>query len=113
MRQITRSVSTGDDHAVIAFRARGKYDLTRPDALPWRYGIAADVLRQSGRPGRIHRARGHHAVALRDTGRGGRDARGGRGHSRRDRGPDVVDTAGRRCVAVSRLAGGSRRELII
>jgi RNA polymerase sigma factor (sigma-70 family) len=30
---------------LIAFRARGKYDLTQPDALPWLYGIAANLLR--------------------------------------------------------------------
>jgi RNA polymerase sigma-70 factor, ECF subfamily len=32
-----------------AFRARRSYDLDRPDALPWLYGIAANLLRRHGR----------------------------------------------------------------
>ncbi|WP_436647227.1 RNA polymerase sigma factor [Actinoplanes sp. URMC 104] len=28
-----------------AFKSRGTYDLSRPDALPWLYGIAANLLR--------------------------------------------------------------------
>ncbi|GAA0455893.1 DNA-directed RNA polymerase sigma-70 factor [Paractinoplanes deccanensis] len=30
---------------LIAFRGRETYDLSRPDALPWLYGIAANLLR--------------------------------------------------------------------
>lgn len=30
---------------LIAFRSRGRYDVTQPDALPWLYGIAANLLR--------------------------------------------------------------------
>jgi RNA polymerase sigma factor (sigma-70 family) len=31
---------------LIAFRQRGRYDLTRHDARPWLYGIATNVLRR-------------------------------------------------------------------
>ena len=34
---------------VIAFRRRGDYDLTRPDARPWLLGIAANLARQQHR----------------------------------------------------------------
>jgi len=30
---------------LVAFRGRGRYDLSLPDALPWLYGIAANLLR--------------------------------------------------------------------
>ena len=30
---------------LIAFRGRERYDLSRPDSLPWLYGIAANLLR--------------------------------------------------------------------
>jgi len=32
-----------------AFDSRKRYDLTRPDALPWLYGIASHVLRRHAR----------------------------------------------------------------
>ncbi|MFC0599770.1 RNA polymerase sigma factor [Streptomyces palmae] len=32
------------DTFLIAFRRRGGYDLSRPDALPWLYGIAANLI---------------------------------------------------------------------
>jgi RNA polymerase sigma factor (sigma-70 family) len=33
----------------VAFRRRRSYDLARPDALPWLYGIAANLLRRHSR----------------------------------------------------------------
>ncbi|MFG2088951.1 MULTISPECIES: hypothetical protein [unclassified Spirillospora] len=32
-----------------AFRKRGQYDFTRPDARPWLYGIATYALREHRR----------------------------------------------------------------
>ena len=32
-----------------AFNGRGRYDLSRPDAVPWLYGIAANLLRRHHR----------------------------------------------------------------
>ncbi|MCO5969160.1 RNA polymerase sigma factor [Actinoallomurus soli] len=29
---------------IVAFRARGRYDLTRPDARPWLFGIATNLI---------------------------------------------------------------------
>lgn len=40
---------------VIAFRRRGDYDLTRPDARPWLLGIAANLARQQHRKERRRR----------------------------------------------------------
>ncbi|MEV0408733.1 RNA polymerase sigma factor [Actinoallomurus sp. NPDC050550] len=34
---------------VVAFRARGRYDLSRPDARPWLYGIATNLIRDHRR----------------------------------------------------------------
>ncbi|MFI6105541.1 RNA polymerase sigma factor [Streptomyces sp. NPDC051310] len=47
-----------------AFRARERYDLSRPHALPWLYGIAANLI------GKQHRAE---VRALRALARGGHD----------------------------------------
>ena len=40
---------------VIAFRRRATYDLTRPDARPWLFGIAANLARQHRRSERRRR----------------------------------------------------------
>jgi RNA polymerase sigma-70 factor, ECF subfamily len=40
---------------VIAFRRRGEYDLTRPDARPWLFGIAANLAREQHRSERRRR----------------------------------------------------------
>jgi RNA polymerase sigma factor (sigma-70 family) len=34
---------------LVAFRSRGRYDPTRPDALPWLYGIASKIIGQHRR----------------------------------------------------------------
>jgi RNA polymerase sigma factor (sigma-70 family) len=34
---------------LVAFRQRGGYDLTRPSASPWLYGIATNLMRKSRR----------------------------------------------------------------
>ena len=39
---------------VRAFRARGKYDVTRQDARPWLFGIASNLLREHWRQERRH-----------------------------------------------------------
>jgi len=49
----SRIGATGDDVAaevfVIAFAARQRYDLTRPDAVPWLLGIATNLIRRQHR----------------------------------------------------------------
>jgi RNA polymerase sigma-70 factor (ECF subfamily) len=40
---------------VIAFRRRAEYDLTRPDARPWLFGIAANLAREQHRSERRRR----------------------------------------------------------
>ena len=43
---------------LVAFRARKKYDVDRPDARPWLYGIATNLVRRRQREdGREHRLR--------------------------------------------------------
>ncbi|MGI5232964.1 RNA polymerase sigma factor [Actinoallomurus sp. CA-142502] len=39
----------GAETFTVAFRNRGKYDLTRPDARPWLYGIATNLIGQHRR----------------------------------------------------------------
>lgn len=39
----------GAETFTIAFRNRGRYDLTRPDARPWLYGIATNLIGQHRR----------------------------------------------------------------
>ncbi len=53
---------------VVAIRVRAKYDLKRPSALPWLYGIALNVLRNTLRAERSRmEAEGRLAVLLRAT----------------------------------------------
>src|SRR3954452_22007945 len=40
---------------VIAFRRRAEYDVTRPDARPWLFGIAANLAREQHRSERRRR----------------------------------------------------------
>ncbi|MFL5936368.1 MAG: RNA polymerase sigma factor [Gaiellaceae bacterium] len=40
---------------VIAFRRRGDYDVTRPDARPWLFGIATNLVREQHRSERRRR----------------------------------------------------------
>jgi RNA polymerase sigma factor (sigma-70 family) len=34
---------------VVAFRSRSRYDVSRPDARPWLYGVATNLVRRHGR----------------------------------------------------------------
>jgi len=67
-RYVTRRLGDGladdivADTFLIAFRRRGHYDLTRPDARPWLYGIAANLI------GKHHRAEVRFYRALARTG---------------------------------------------
>lgn len=44
------------DVFAVAFRGRERYDLTRPDARPWLYGIATNLIRQHRRAEHTRRA---------------------------------------------------------
>jgi RNA polymerase sigma factor (sigma-70 family) len=56
----------------VAFERRARYDLDRPDCLPWLYGIAANLLRQRQRSwGRESGALARESAAASSAGRGG------------------------------------------
>ncbi|MEW2356882.1 RNA polymerase sigma factor [Spirillospora sp. NPDC029432] len=44
----------GAETFAAAFRGRSRYDLSRPDARPWLYGIATNLIRQHRRVERRH-----------------------------------------------------------
>src|SRR5690349_5435693 len=46
-RRASRSVADDlvSETFLVAFGQRGRYDVTKPDALPWLYGIATNLLR--------------------------------------------------------------------
>jgi RNA polymerase sigma-70 factor (ECF subfamily) len=93
--------STADDVAaetfMIAFDRRERYDLSRPDARPWLYGIAANLIARHRRA----EARQYRALARTDVteiGEGHADRVAGRLDAQAHRGPlmaalaDISDT---------------------
>lgn len=68
-RYITRRLGgeaaedVGAETFTVAFRSRHRYDLTRPDARPWLYGIATNLI---GAHRRLERRR-HRTLARADA----------------------------------------------
>lgn len=80
-----------------AFAARGRYDRMRPDALPWLYGIAANLLR------RHHRTEERQ---LRAFARTGVDVAGGPGAEPDARGAEIA-------AALAALSADDRETLLL
>ncbi|MEU6720484.1 sigma-70 family RNA polymerase sigma factor [Nonomuraea sp. NPDC046802] len=89
---------------LVAFDRRGTYDLSRPDARPWLYGIASNLI------SRHHRAeiRQYRALARTDAGETSED------HA--DRVADSLDalaTRGRLAAALAELPAADRDVLLL
>ncbi|MFI7032670.1 RNA polymerase sigma factor [Microbispora rosea] len=90
---------------LVAFRKRQRYDTTRPDARPWLYGIAGNLI-SGHRRSEVRR--------LRALARAPRDA-DERGHHEEERGAERASAAALRPVLAAALArlSAAERELLL
>ncbi|MFD5426571.1 RNA polymerase sigma factor [Streptomyces sp. NPDC127084] len=87
-----------------AFRARGTYDLSRPNALPWLYGIAGNLIAKQ------HRAE---VRALRALARSGHDAVSYSWADRSDSRVSAQAVQGALAEALADLSKGDRHVLLL
>ncbi|MEU4420830.1 RNA polymerase sigma factor [Actinoplanes sp. NPDC024001] len=88
----------------VAFSRIGGYDTARPDAAPWLYGIASNLIARHGRA-ESRRYRALARLAPEEAVNGHDDAVAGR--------LDAATQRGRLAAALARLSGGERDALLL
>ena len=114
-RFVARRVKPGDvedlvaETFIAAFRARGSYDLKRPYALPWLYGIATNIVRHHFRSEERRRR-----ILLRWQQRAGRDLDiTDGGLLAADAWLEAEEISAQLVVALESLDAGSREALLL